>query len=223
MNKKINLKKISVVGMLTALAYLCMLLFKFKISFLTFDVKDALLAVIAFLYGPLYGVVSSFLVAFIEFLSVSDTGIYGFIMNALSSAAFAGTCGLFYKYRRTFSGAIVGAVLAVLSMTLVMLLANLFITPYYMGVARSEVAAMIPTLFLPFNLIKGIVNMAITLMIYKPITGALKKTGVLITGNGSLDKKKFILVTLVSLLIAVISILLVFFYFDGSLVFGFKG
>ena len=223
MNKKINLKKISVVGMLTALAYLCMLLFKFKISFLTFDVKDALLAVIAFLYGPLYGVVSSFLVAFIEFLSVSDTGIYGFIMNALSSAAFAGTCGLFYKYRCTFSGAIVGAVLAVLSMTLVMLLANLFITPYYMGVARSEVAAMIPTLFLPFNLIKGIVNMAITLMIYKPITGALKKTGVLITGNGSLYKKKFILVTLVSLLIAVISILLVFFYFDGSLVFGFKG
>ena len=213
--KTTALKKISVIGMLTALAYLCMFLFKFKVSFLTFDFKDAFLAIIAFLYGPLYSVVSALLVAFIEFLSVSDTGVYGLIMNALSSAAFAGTCGLFYKYRRTFSGAIWGSSLAVVVMTAVMLLANWFITPYYMGVPTSQVAAMIPTLLLPFNLIKGAVNMGITLIIYKPITAAFKKTGLLV-GTNYTDKKKFLLMTIFSIILVTSCVLIILFLFDGQ-------
>ena len=217
MNKKMDIKKLSVTAMLCAVAYLCMLLFKFKISFLTFDIKDAFLAVTAFLYGPLYGIISAVLVAFLEFLSVSDTGIYGLIMNALSSAAFAGICGLVYKYRRTLFGAILGAVLAVLAMTAVMLAANLFITPFYMGVARGQVAAMIPTLFLPFNVIKGVVNMALTLLIYKPITGAFKKAGVVVsTSGGSFNKKNFAIVTAVSIIIALAAIAIIFLCFDGS-------
>ena len=99
MSRKKELKKLSVVAMLCAVAYLCMFLFKFKISFLTFDFKDAFLAIISFLYGPVYSVASAVIVAFFEFLSVSDTGIYGFLMNAISSAAFAGACGLLYKYK----------------------------------------------------------------------------------------------------------------------------
>ena len=74
MSSKNNLKKISVVAMLCALAYLCMFLFKFKISFLTFDFKDAFLAITAFLYGPLYASVSAILVAFLEFIRAPKTG-----------------------------------------------------------------------------------------------------------------------------------------------------
>ena len=77
MKKNTELKKITIVGMLSAVAYLCMFLFKFKVGFLTFDLKDAVLTVIAFLYGPIYGVISSVLVALLELVSVSDTGIYG--------------------------------------------------------------------------------------------------------------------------------------------------
>lgn len=219
MNKKMDLKKVSVTAMLCAVAYLCMLLFKFKISFLTFDFKDALLAVIAFLYGPLYAVLSSVIVAFLELLSVSDTGIYGFIMNALSSSAFAGICGLVYKYRRTLSGAIIGAVLAVVSMTAVMLIANWVITPFYMGVPRSDVAALIPTLFLPFNLIKGVVNMAITLLIYKPITTALKKSGLVISGGKDTSLKRFLILSLIAVIIVVIAVLIIFFCFEGNFYF----
>ena len=62
--KKTKLKKISVVAMLCAVAYLCMFLFKFKVSFLTFDFKDAILAVSAFLYGPIWGMASAIVVAF---------------------------------------------------------------------------------------------------------------------------------------------------------------
>ncbi|MBQ8741459.1 MAG: ECF transporter S component [Clostridia bacterium] len=216
MNKKINLKKLSVTAMLCAVAYLCMFVFKFKVGFLTFDLKDAILTVIAFLYGPVYAVVSSVLVAAIEFLSVSDTGVYGFIMNALSSAVFTATCGIIYKYRRTLTGAIFGSVSAVLAMTAVMLVANIFITPFYMGVARDEVAAMIPTLLLPFNLIKGVVNAAITMIIYKPITSALKKVGLSVGNAPKTDIKKFIMLSIAALILLVIAVVLILFALHGE-------
>ncbi len=216
MKQKANLKKLSVTAMLCALAYICMFVFKFKVGFLTFDLKDAVLTVIAFLYGPIYGIVSSVLVALLELVSVSDTGIYGLIMNALSSAVFTGTCGLIYKYHRTLLGAIMGGILAVFSMTAVMLVANVFITPFYMGVGRAEVAAMIPSLLLPFNIIKGVVNAAITMIIYKPITSVLKKAGLSASGSKKTDVEKFIFLTIGALTLLIIAVLIILFMLNGE-------
>ena len=106
MNKKINLKKLAVAAALCALAFASMFLFRIKVQFLTFDAKDAVIGLSSLLLGPLYGVCSAAAVAFLEFLTVSDTGVYGLIMNFLSSGTFAFTCGIIYKYRRTFSGAV---------------------------------------------------------------------------------------------------------------------
>ena len=214
--KKQNIKKLSVTAMLCALAYICMFVFKFKIGFLTFDFKDAILTVIAFLYGPAYAVISSVLVAVLEFLSVSDTGVYGLIMNALSSAVFTFSCGIIYKYRRTLMGAVIGSITAVFSMTAVMLVANIFITPFYMGVARSEVAAMIPTLLLPFNIVKGVVNAAITMIIYKPITTALKKAGLAGGTYHKTDIKKFIPIAIGALILLIIAILIILYILHGE-------
>ena len=218
--QKTNLKKISVVAMLCAVAYLCMFLFKFKVSFLTFDFKDAILAVVAFLYGPIWSIASAVVVAFLEFVSVSDTGVYGLIMNVLSSAAFACVCGVFYKYKRTLGGAILGAVAAVFSMTAIMLIANVFITPYYMGAQRSDVVAMIPTLLLPFNLIKGIVNAAITMIIYKPITAALKKSRLVSQDGKDIDRKKFAIISIVAAIAFILAVLAIIFILKGSFTFG---
>lgn len=216
MSKKTNLKKLSVTAMLSALAYICMFVFKFKVSFLTFDFKDAILAVISFLYGPLYALFSSVTVAFLEFLSVSDTGIYGLIMNVLSSVVFTSTCGMFYKYRRTLSGAVFGSIATVFSTTAVMMLSNLFITPYYMGVSRSDVANMIPSLLLPFNLIKATVNYAVTMIIYKPITSAIKKVGLSEKNSTKTDLKKFVPLALAALIILVISVVIILFVLNGE-------
>lgn len=219
MNKKIDIKKISVTAILSAVAYLCMFLFRFKVSFLTFDFKDAVLAVISFLYGPLYGVFSSLVVALVEFVSVSDTGIYGLIMNFISSAAFSGVCGLFYKYRRTLSGAVLGSLIATLCMTAVMLVANIFITPFYMGVDRSVVIGMIPSLLLPFNLIKGIINAAITMIIYKPITGVFKKTGLAVSSPAKTDKRKFVLLAVLAAVVIALAVVVIVVVLNGSIEF----
>ena len=64
-----------------------------------------------------------------------------------------------------------------------MLLANLLITPLYLtymlGVpsTMADVAAMLPTVLLPFNFIKAVLNGALVLLIYKPVSLALKRAG----------------------------------------------
>ena len=218
MNSSQKIQKIAVVSMVCALSYLCMFVFRFKVGFLTFDIKDAVLAIASLLYGPIWGVISSALVAVLEMITVSETGVYGCIMNFLSSASFTFVCGFIYKYRKKLSGAVVGVTTGAFTMTAVMLVANLFITPYYMGVPRGEVAAMIPTLLLPFNAVKAVVNGAVTLLIYKPFTIGLKRAGVLPKKESS-DYRfggKTIILTLISLLFIAVSILVLFKMLGGS-------
>jgi len=51
-----------------------------------------------------------------------------------------------------------------------------------MQVPREVIEGMLLTVFLPFNLIKGGLNFAITLILYKPVVGALRKAN-LVPGN----------------------------------------
>ncbi|MBQ4001848.1 MAG: ECF transporter S component, partial [Lachnospiraceae bacterium] len=44
----------------------------------------------------------------------------------------------------------------------------------YMGYPREAVAKMLPTVFLPFNALKGGLNAALTMLLYKPVITALR-------------------------------------------------
>lgn len=216
-----HLRRLVVTAMFCSLAFLLTFVFRFNVSFLTFDLKDTVLAIVALMYGPVYGVVSSLTVALIEFLSISDTGVYGFIMNFLASATFTFTCGLIYKYRRNFGGAIISLIAAAVTLVCVMLTANLFITPYYMGVDRTAVINMIPALLLPFNLCKAVINAAVTLIIYKPVTGVLKRSGIVASAAQSTKSTKSSLrsaVLMISCLIIIaLSVLFILLKMDGTL------
>ena len=119
-----------------------------------------------------------------ELITVGDTGFYGFIMNFLSSAVFSTVCALIYKYKKNIVGAVIGLLSASLSMTAVMILFNLFIVPLYTpGVTTEAVITMIPTLFLPFNLTKGLLNASLVLVLYKPVSNALKAAKILSAGS----------------------------------------
>ena len=109
--------------------------------------------------------------------AISNTGLYGFLMNVVSTLAFALPAACIYYKTRTKKNALIGLGVSVLSMVAVMILWNYIITPFYMGVPREQVAGMLIPVFLPFNLVKGGINASITLLIYKPIVTALRKTG----------------------------------------------
>ncbi|RHR09121.1 ECF transporter S component [Pseudoflavonifractor sp. AF19-9AC] len=179
-------------AMLTAIAYIVMLMSKLmpSVMFLDFDFKDVVICIAGFTFGPLSAAIISILVAFIEMISISTTGIIGFIMNALATCAFCCTASFVYKKMHTKKGAVLGLSLGVVCLVVVMLLWNYLITPMYMvGFSRADVAALLPTLFLPFNLAKGGMNMAATLLLYAPVVTALRKAGVVPPSQNSQGKK----------------------------------
>lgn len=176
---RMTTRSLTTLAMLTAIAYVVMILSKMlpQVSgFLQLDLKDTIICIGGFLFGPLSAAVISIVVAVVEMFTYSDTGIIGCIMNMLATCAFTCTASFVYAKVRTKKGAILGLALGVIVLTAVMLLWNYLITPLYMtGFSRADVAAMLPTIFLPFNLVKGGLNMAVILLIYKPVVTALRK------------------------------------------------
>lgn len=203
--KKINsvdVKKIASIAMLSALAFLARLVFKIPVSFLTFDIKDTVIALGGLVFGPVSGVVIALLVSLIEMI-ISETGPIGFVMNFVSSAVFAGVASVIYKFKRTFNGAIIGLFSSVAATTAVMMLMNVLLTPIYQGVPRSVVISMLPTLFLPFNFAKTLLNAAVVLLIYKPCVVALRKAKIL---EGRAMDIKFTKQSLVTIIISGVSL-----------------
>ena len=171
-------KKLVLMAMLAALAYMIMTVGRIPIStvpFLKYDPKDIVIIIGGFIMGPMASFIISLVVSLVEMITVSDTGPIGAIMNLLSTCSFACTAAIIYKKNKTLKGAVIGLITGIVIMSGIMLLWNYLITPIYMGYPREVVAAMLPTVFLPFNLIKGGINAAVTMLIYKPVVTALRK------------------------------------------------
>ena len=207
MKKHINIQKVVGIATFSALAFVVSLLIRFPVMFLTFDAKDAIITLSGFIFGPISAVVTSLLAATIE-LSISDTGIYGFIMNFASSATFSFVASLIYKQKRTFFGSILGFYTASAVLVAVMLGLNILVTPFYMGVPRSVVIDLLPMPILPFNAAKALTNSAIAMLLYKPVITALRRARLIKTADAGLgisDKKTtfFNRFTLYTLILAV--------------------
>lgn len=171
-------------AMLAAVAFMLVALIRIPVVlFLNYEPKDVIITIGGFLLGPMASFVISLVVALLEMVTISTTGPIGCLMNLLSSVCFACTAAFVYKKKRSLSGALTGLILGSVTMVVIMLLWNWLITPLYMtGTSRSDVAAMLIPVFLPFNALKAGFNSALTLMLYKPLASALRKTG-LIPGN----------------------------------------
>ena len=169
----------AVAAMFCALAYTVMYFSKLIpiniAGFLSMDFKDIVIAICGLLLGPVSAFAVSVVVSLLEMLTVSINGPVGFLMNVLSTCAFACTASVVYIMQRESKSAILGLVLGTICMTLTMLLWNWLITPLYMGVDRAVVESMLLPVFLPFNLIKGGLNAAGVLLVYKPVLRALDK------------------------------------------------
>ena len=180
-SSSMTVRKVACLAMLCAISYVVMFLSKTIFApiqvagFLTFDLKDVIIAIGGFIYGPLSALVVSVVVSLIEMVTVSDTGPIGLLMNVLSTIAFVCPAAFLYKRRHKLSGAVVGLILGGVLMTAVMLLWNYLITPMYMHIPRDVVVGMLPTAFLPFNVVKAIMNGALIMVVYKPVVTALRK------------------------------------------------
>jgi len=143
----------------------------------------------------------SVIVATLEMITVSDTGILGCIMNIVQTLSFACTASVIYKKKHTLSGAVIGLASGWLITAIVMLLWNYLVTPLYMGYPREAVVELLLPAFLPFNLLKGGLNASITFLLYKPIVTALRKSGYVATLENEARQKHTGLLILASFII----------------------
>lgn len=216
-NTGMNVKKMTILAMFIALGYVCLFVFRIKVQFLTLEFKDVFITMSGFIFGPIAALAVALTETVLELITISDTGFWGALMNFAGSAAFAVTASLIYKFNKTYKGAVIGLVSAVFSMTVVMLLMNILITPIYTHTDVKTVAGMIPKLLLPFNVIKGMLNASIAFILYKPLSQALKATGMLPKSSASFSvNKKSVFGLVVAAAIVVASIVLIFTLFEGS-------
>ena len=209
MNKSFDIKRLVGMAVFAALAFGVTFVFRIPVAFLTFDAKDAVLTVASFIYGPVAAVLMSLVAALLELITISGTGLYGFIMNFCSSACFSAVSALIYKYHRNINGAILGLYASVVATTALMMGLNLLVTPFYTGTDVGTVAGMIPTLLLPFNFAKALMNSAIAMLIYKPITMAMRRAR-LIPGKMEVTFNKKSLIMLIVGALTLVAAIIIF-------------
>ena len=214
MNERAKTRKIVTVGMLCAVAYVFTLIGHFIPiyfnDFLKYDPKDAIIVIAGFSIGPLSALIISVTVALLELITISTTGVIGFLMNVLASIAFACVASLIYKLKKSVSTASIGLFVASALTVGAMLLWNYLVTPIYMGVPREVVANMLLPVFLPFNVIKCGLNSALALLIYKPCVRAMRRARLLDERPRKTDgkTKQSIIVTICALALMAIMIVL---------------
>ncbi len=159
-------------ALLTALSLALMYLVRFPIfptaPYLEYDMADVPILIGTFMYGPVAGLLLTFVVSLLQWLLVSpQSGWVGGLMHFVATGGFVLVAGLIYNYRHTRKGAVIALIAGVLTMTALMVPLNLWLTVHYNGAPLEAVKAMIWPIIIPFNLIKGGVNGAVTFLIYK--------------------------------------------------------
>ncbi len=211
---RVDTRQLATMAMLVAMAFVVMVVTRIPLmasaDFLKYDPKDVVLVIGAFLFGPGAGLCMTAAVCFIEMVTVGTSGFYGFVMNLVASAAFVCPAALLYHRKRTMTGAICGLVLGAGAMTASMLLWNYIVVPIYRGWPREKVAGMLLPVFLPFNAIKASLNAALTLVLYQPVTNALRRAHLLpALPDGSLRRRINVGVLALGLLLLLSCVLLV--------------
>lgn len=166
------------IAMMTAISLVLLLLVRIPYPmapFLVYDPADVPIYITAFAMGPIPGLIVTFIVCFIQAFLLGGDGIYGFVMHFIATGLVAVVMGCIYNKHKTKKAAIIALSVSVLLVVVVMCIMNYFVTASFMGVDKSAVLAMIPTVIIPFNLIKAGLNSLLTFLLYKKISKLLHK------------------------------------------------
>jgi len=211
-NTNEQLKKMTALAMMSAIAFLVVAVIRIPvILFLKYEPKDVIIMLGGFIFGPTSAFVISLVSSVVEMITVSETGILGCIMNIISSCSFACTAAFIYKRKKNLVSAISGMTIGYVFMVICMLAWNYLITPIYMGYPREAVAELLIPVFLPFNLVKGALNIGITMLLYKPIIITLRRLNLIPkrdTAKPEMISKKVIIGAILLLIVAAIALLI---------------
>lgn len=172
--RKEQTRKLVVMSMLVALSVVLIAAIHLPlipiVSFLEYDPADIPILIGAMAYGPVAGLVLTVVAAVIQGTFISTTGPWGILMHIIATGAMTLVASTIYKYCHTRAGAAIGLVCGTLARGLVMVPANHFITPVWMGAPTEVVDSLMLSGILPFNLLVGAINSVVTFLVYKTVS-----------------------------------------------------
>lgn len=190
MNKRANIRKLTIIGILGALAFVLMLLSFTIVGPYKLDFSEVPVMIGAFAFGPVVGVTIEALKIFLDIVlgGASDTAYVGEVANFLIGIAFVIPASFIYYRHKTKKQAVIGLVVGTLSMIIIGVLLNIFVLlPLYARLYFSysldgllafygfdNLFLFIVSATIPFNLLKGVANSVIVILIYKRISTILK-------------------------------------------------
>jgi riboflavin transporter FmnP len=158
--------------------------------FLKIDLSDVPVLIGAFVLGPIPAVMITLIKDLIH-LSVTQTGGVGELADFLVTGSLALTAGLIYKMRKNWKASLAGSIAGILVMSVVGALANYYILlPFYstimpLSAIFSMCAKINPVItdkityvifmVVPFNIFKGVIITAVTLLVYKRLAAIIFK------------------------------------------------
>ena len=240
-NKYFSATRIAFIALFGALAGV-LYIFDFPISgafpsFLKFKFSDIPVLLGSFTLGPVSGtfiVIVQILIKLV--IKGTSTSFVGELSDLLTSMAFAVTASAIYSKKRTFKGALIGMAVGTAAEVAVALFANwLILVPFYAkNFGWKAIIGMMKPLFpnitqenfynyylwvsvLPFNLMRCIVAILVTLPVYKRISNLINKANAKMTPQNDEDGQKTQNVNIGVLVagLAVVAILLTFALLRG--------
>ena len=177
---KLTTRKLAVGAMLTAISVLLVLVIHFPIfpaaPFLEYDPADIPILIGTFSYGPGMGLILTLAACIIQGLTVSaKSGLYGIIMHIIPTGTMVLVSGLIYNRKKTRAMAAAALICGIVCEVLIMMVANYFVTPLFMGTPREAVAQMLLPIIAPFNAVKFGINSVVTFIVYKTVSRWMKK------------------------------------------------
>lgn len=176
--KRLNVKALVSIGMLSSISYILMLL-NFPIPpfppFLMIDFSDIPALIAALIFGPAAGVLVELIKNILNyFMTGSATGVpVGHMANFVAGMLYILPTYYFYKKMKTKKGMTIGLVIGTMAMAVIMSVLNyLIILPAYTfflnfpAMSAPEMRTMIVTGILPFNIVKGLFMSIIFMLLF---------------------------------------------------------
>ena len=188
-----RVRYLTVTAMLSAVAFILMYLeiaIPIVPSFIKFDFSDLPALLGSFALGPVCGILIC-LIKNVLHLAFSNSMFVGELSNFILGSIFVAVAGGLYRRKKTRKSALVSGTIAAVVMGVFSIISNYFVVyPVYYKAGMAEEAilqmyqAIVPSMKnilqclicfnLPFTVVKGLIAVAICMLIYKPLSPILK-------------------------------------------------
>ena len=184
--------KLTVTAMLSTVAFLLMFI-EFPIpalipAFVKLDISDLPELLAAFSLGPIYGVIVTLLKnVLFSVLHGTSSAYVGELFNFIMGSVFSFTAGFIYQKKKSRKSALVGALVGALLMSVLSVPLNYFVVyPAYVvcyklpldaiiGPSTNGLLECLMVFNMPFTFVKGMIDVALCFLIYKPLSPLLHK------------------------------------------------